>query len=606
MSDRRWSSVSYLDALRPEPGWQTEFAFLASYSADLVALVAVLMALAGLDDDRGSGSKVDFATALDRLKDRVRLIAQAGRLVAPATTPKILAILDRYVRDANTDETTASWHPKIALAKLKPEYGGQTQWRLWLGSRNLTRDLAWDVGLALVGRPEGTGELVEGIPDLGYELASRAQLPGVAASKVRSELRASRWAVPRGCKVHSVRLLQGEGRDLPETPAHLRKLIVVSPFLDGTVVNLLGRWGNSNTRRLLVSPRAQLSKLAHQQGRPLDGFSELLYLDAPETDADHLAGEATSAATDSSDEEPESRGLHAKIIYAEHAKGRSMWVGSANATQRGWQGPNTEVVAEMSVPPEVGNGLDEFVSDLARTVNLGELEKPPEPDQVEERLEAARKQVVNRWKVTQNIETSGPRLMNESPPHPDDTEIELSVALLGGTWVAWPRGATALQLPPVSPGEVTELVCCRLRLWDSEVSWLQRAPFETAPGDDRDRQAIARYLDPRTFLAWIRSLLTGDSAGDGGGDWDQDGDGTSQKAQKQARPTWWAPTLEEVLKAWTRDPSTLPAVDRKVRHYLKIYEEQPDADRTEEERRTLEEFQRTWQVLRRELVREPQ
>jgi hypothetical protein len=75
MSSCRWDSVSYLDALRPEPGWETEFAFLASYSADLVALVAVLLALAGLDDDRGSGSKVDLATALDRLKDRVRLVA---------------------------------------------------------------------------------------------------------------------------------------------------------------------------------------------------------------------------------------------------------------------------------------------------------------------------------------------------------------------------------------------------------------------------------------------------------------------------------------------------------------------------------------------------
>ena len=63
---------------------------------------------------------------------------------------------------------------------------------------------------------------------------------------------------------------------------------------------------------------------------------------------------------------------------------------------------------------------------------------------------------------------------------------------------------------------------------------------------------------------------------------------------------------EEVLKAWTRDPSTLTAVDRKVRHYLKVYEEQADGDRTDEERRTLEEFHRTWQVLRRELVGEPQ
>src|SRR5262249_55876995 len=139
VSERRWGNVSYLDALRPEPGWDTEFAFLATYSADLIALVAGLLALAGLDDGRGSGSKVDFIHALYRLKNRVRLVAQAGRLVAPAKTPKILAVLDRYVREASPDENSESWHPKVALAKLKSEDGGQTQWRLWLGSRNLTR-----------------------------------------------------------------------------------------------------------------------------------------------------------------------------------------------------------------------------------------------------------------------------------------------------------------------------------------------------------------------------------------------------------------------------------------------------------------------------------
>src|SRR5437016_2739214 len=83
MSAGRWSNVSYLDAIRPDPGWRTEHAFLASYSADLVALVAALLALAGLDDDRGSGSKVDFANTVDQLADKVRLISQAGRLMAP-------------------------------------------------------------------------------------------------------------------------------------------------------------------------------------------------------------------------------------------------------------------------------------------------------------------------------------------------------------------------------------------------------------------------------------------------------------------------------------------------------------------------------------------
>ena len=65
MTARRWPSVSYLDAIRPDYGWRTELGLLASYSADLVAVTAALLALAGVDDDRGSGGKVDFANAVN-------------------------------------------------------------------------------------------------------------------------------------------------------------------------------------------------------------------------------------------------------------------------------------------------------------------------------------------------------------------------------------------------------------------------------------------------------------------------------------------------------------------------------------------------------------
>ncbi len=99
-------------------------------------------------------------------------------------------------------------------------------------------------------------------------------------------------------------------------------------------------------------------------------------------------------------------------------------------------------------------------------------------------------------------------------------------------------------------------------------------------------------------------MLTGDSAGDGSGDWD-DEDGTrSPRKVPHAAPSWWAPTIEEVLKAWSRDPASLVLIDKKVRHYLKLYQEQTDIEQTEEERSVVAEFHKTWLVLRRELVLE--
>ena len=171
MSKPYWADVSYFDAIRPGPGWQTEYALLASYSADPVALAATLLALAGLDDDRGSGSRVDFASAVTQLAGRVRLISQAGRLIAPHKTPKILAILDRYVREVRVNESEGSWHPKAAVCKQISLDGSETQWRVWIGSRNLTRDLSWDIGMTMVGRGRGPGKQIPGIAELGQALA---------------------------------------------------------------------------------------------------------------------------------------------------------------------------------------------------------------------------------------------------------------------------------------------------------------------------------------------------------------------------------------------------------------------------------------------------
>ena len=603
MSSRRWANVSYLDAIRPEPAWRTDYAFLASYSADLVAMVAALLSLAGLDDDRGSGSKVDLANAVDQLADRVRLVVQAGRLVAPAKTPRILTILDRYVREVQLDETTASWHPKAVLAKHVQQDAEGKEWRLWIGSRNLTRDLAWDVGLTLIGRSDGQGSDVPGLSDLAAALAEQAALPGISPQTIRRELQQVRWVVPAGCSINSLRLLnETSPRGLPPAPNRVDRLVVISPFLDGTIVRALGKWGTAETPRIIVSTRSELAKLASQTGEPLAAYSELLFLDAPTPD-EQVAGDVSDRENaNSEDEKPEPRTLHAKVVFAQSGVRRLLWTGSANATQRGWNGPNREVVAELEVSPEVANGLESFVTEIAKTVRFEELGDPDEPDTTEERLETARKHVAAAWDVKQQLVDLAPCLMAAVDPNPPDAEITLSVGLLAGNAVVWTRGATSIQLPAVSPADVTELVWCRLSLEDSSICWLQRAPLDPAPDDDRDRQALARYLDPRTFLQWIRSLLTGESDGEGGGDWDGESRTPPRRGKLDVVPTWWAPTMEEVLRAWSRDPNSLKLIDRKVRHFLKLYQEQTESEVSAEDRAIVAEFHQTWQILRRELV----
>ena len=56
-----WPALSFLEGLRPGPDETVDIALLASYSADLGSIGAVLLALAGKDNDSGGGSPSDFA-----------------------------------------------------------------------------------------------------------------------------------------------------------------------------------------------------------------------------------------------------------------------------------------------------------------------------------------------------------------------------------------------------------------------------------------------------------------------------------------------------------------------------------------------------------------
>lgn len=605
MTSQRLANVSYLDALRPVFGWHTEFAILATYSADLVAMVAALLAIAGLDDDRGSGSKVDFVTAIERTTDRVRLIHQAGRLVAPTKTPRILSILDRYVREVKQDESVSSWHPKATLCKHKRNDGDEIQWRLWIGSRNLTRDLSWDSGLTLIGSADSSGVDIPGIADLGADLAERAQLPEVTANDVRSELRNVRWEVPDGCTIRSLRMFTNDSkRALPLAPERLLKLILVSPFLDGDIVNKLGRWGDHTTKRWIVSSRMQLAKLQHQTGKPLDNYEQLLCMDAPVADEMFALIDAEKENSKSEDEEPEPRGLHAKFLYVETETEHLLWTGSANLTQRGWQGPNAEIIAEMKIADDIAAGLNQFVRQ-ARTVQPQDLGTASEVDPTEEQLEKARKDVCKAWNILQTLQPAATTLTATDDPNPINPLVTFSVGTLTSQSVVWPRGATSVSLPPVSTADVTEFLRCRLSLNEQSISWLMRAPCHPAPDAERDRQAISRYLDPKSFLAWIRSLLAEANSGDGGGEWDQSDNDPGSRNVKATGPTWWVPTLEEVLKAWIRDPRSLKSVDEKLSRYLAIVQNDSAHQLTQGDRHAIEQFHQTWLMLGKVMIGEP-
>ncbi len=612
MSGRHWQGLSLLDVLRPELGMRASCAVLTSYSVDLVALVASLLALGGLDDDRGSGSKVDLAQAVEQLRGRFRVIAQSGRVQAPAKSPKILALMDQFLREVQSDEQVGSWHPKLALVRYEPVavdaalVSPANNWRFWISSRNLTRDMSWDAGLLLTGKAEGSGKVLPGIRSAAEILLERAQLELPYPALLR-ELETLRWLAPDGMDVEDFELMLPEsgGRGLPEPPRDIHDVMVVSPFLDPQTVEALGAWGTEGTRRRLLSIGEQLQMVATRKPRALDGFEILGALDAPETGAELCGAQEAEASQeiieDTSEQELEGQGLHAKLILVRHGAGQTLWLGSANATARGWKGPNYEAVARLRVPLSVFQGL-ETLMDMGRPFKVESGMAPVEEPETRRELERARNQVANRWQVIHRVEAGGSKLATTVPPHPDHAAIDLSVGLLGHPLMKWERSQLELSIGSFPVSELTELVRIRLAYGEDQMEWLQRAPLDPPPSVERDRQAIARHLDARIFLLWIRSLLEQGEVFEGGGDWWNEAPDRAKGRGGRQRAVGWAPTLEDVLRTWTRSPETLIDADNKIRHYLKIMNEMDPSHRSVEERETLAEFWKVWQILAAEFI----
>ncbi len=114
------------------------------------------------------------------------------------------------------------------------------------------------------------------------------------------------------------------------------------------------------THRPLVSTTLELQRLLRKDNEVFRGFEHVLVQPLPDLPAEdvELLVEAIPRAVGSAEsEEVPPAGLHAKLFFAAKGARRQLWVGSANATGRGWEGRNFEVVAELSIARDVADAI---------------------------------------------------------------------------------------------------------------------------------------------------------------------------------------------------------------------------------------------------------
>jgi hypothetical protein len=584
-----------------------DHAVLATYSAELSVTVAALLALSGCDlDNRRTGSRIELVRAIEMLGSRVRVLIHPNRIALPRVPRAILALLDRIVRDVQLKKEDVSWHPKIALVRLisaTQADAAAAQWRLWIGSRNLTKAMNWEAGIALTSSLAKGGQRVEGIAELGAELARRAEIPGFESERVFAELRDCLWDAPSGTKVNSIRL-SGDGIATPLVPEFkdAERVVLVSPFLDATTVQRIGAWGGASARRALVSITPELQKLHRHRDEPLLGFGQRLWCGIPDLPAQGaepwMEDAPGEAAEPLADEEIPPAGLHAKLLYAAKGSKRRLWIGSANATERAWAGRNVEVVAELEISREAADALEAFVAGSQEFTPTADA---PDEDPDDEILDDARNLLAFAWHPHQTGSTEAPQINGAPPLQLHKLAVKLEVAGLGQSWQMWEHGAETVLLPAMKAWQQTDLIQVRLTRGARVCGWVQFARWE--PRLDRakrDRALIAEYLDARSLLLWLRSMLNDVPPNADEFDWDGD-----PSRRKKATPgvsgiqsiDGAMPTVEEILRAWARSPEAFEAADRKMAEYCTELEQRARRNGSESDAKLLADFAVTWEMI---------
>ena len=198
-----------------------------------------------------------------------------------------------------------------------------------------------------------------------------------------------------------------------------------------------------------------------------------------------------------------------------------------------------------------------------------------------------------------------PVLTSKVALNPGFSGVKMKIGLLTSCLIECPAGDKTIELPKITTYQITEFVLVKLNIGDLQAEWIQKVELTSGLPQDRDHRALAQYLTPRVFLEWIRSLLHPERAPDGDEKWDEEIKESKQQGESSiVSAPWWAPSLEEVLRAWARNPDAIALVDKQIKTYMRYLDERENEEKYHNDKKILEEFATTWKVLRRELIQQ--
>jgi hypothetical protein len=613
------------DALAPSADQEFEYGVVATYSLDLIALAGLAATLSGCSENLQKLSAVEIVRALDNLKGRLTVLCQRGRIAVPRGSPSIIAQFARFIVEQEHNEQYGSWHPKVVLAAYHAKQQGNKyrEWRLWIGSRNLSGAGDLEAGLVLVGSPTDERQNApNGTADFFDFLLKPVWKQKARRDRIVSELTNHvRWRAPDGVQVEALHFWAGGSRlgtpMVDFATINARESVIISPFADAKgfelIANAIDVRRSKESRRFFLSTSQQLRQAELREVAKRFGF-ELKVFTPPAIDlgADGLMqAEVVASAADGLDGEPaeEECGLHSKIYLFRGRRGEkaTLFIGSANVTGRALTGRNCEVLARLRVSDGIAESLLGFASGM-----------PDWEEEPEDPAAAAALEILNNLRQDRNLTaaTFKPQLYFESDgtitlrgklPSFKTKDVAFSAALLTRLQfpVIWPSSATGIELARTLPkSDWTDLIAFELSVPGDDTlrtSWVQRIPAIGLTEETRRlcaNAAIIRYLTPEELLNLAKAEMTGLPV-KGTRGWTEKP--TRQRRSASSHALEAPVSLEDILKARLRYPaqfsseSAIQMLERIIGAKQRMQEGAP------EEYRLLapiyENLERVWKVL---------
>ena len=583
----------YTQALTPPQGFRFDRAVALTYSLNLDMLLAVplhLLLHAGYRSDAELLSdRVALLDGLRQTTDRITIFHQRDGIHAPRRSSVLYSMLEDSLHAA-APRDGGMFHPKVWVLRFVPVDDGIADTagagpliRLAVMSRNLTGDHSWDVSVMAQGHPGG-----DAVPENAELVALLRALPEMSpalpedraarVAKLAGDVERTVWELPGHVDEF---LLHAIGPGLKEwRPPRSRRLVVMSPFCTPNALFEMAR--RSASPPTLVSSPEELARIHHQAPAALERFERCLVL-----------------------RELVDNSLHAKVYLCEVAGRTRLFVGSINATHHGSGG--VEVMTELVGRPEALGTAETLLGDDGFGALLEDFVPPdgPGPDPVLDRnkriLEDACGAVAaadlglicrrgdgderDRWHL--QLRSAGP--------------IDLSSDLDVSVWpITLPRKRAAdgrplvkggdIAFAPTDVAQVTRFVAFRIGLTArgnrdsappsrpagspdtvpevSPATFVLCVPADGLPTRERNEGIVRQVVrDQRGFLHYVLLLLgafdphdTGASRDHGGTINGDGGAGTGGSGFASL------PLLEEMTRAYCRDPARLDAVRHLIQH----------------------------------------